>query len=211
MSEYMSDEVEETIAEVLMVISDVGIGDLSGEIDLPEEEGPLAALCIGVNEMLRALRTARSETEAYQQELNTRLATIEKQATVIRTLSSPIMEIWEGVLMLPLIGEMQSSRAQLIMEDLLGRVASTQARFVVVDLTGVEVIDTRAVAHLLEVIGATSLLGAECVLTGISPAVAQSVVKLTGGRLPVPSLRTVRDGLRRCVAVLDREARAEQP
>lgn len=199
MDELQADEIEEIIAGVLLVIADVGIGDLENEVEVPAKAGPLEALCMGVNEMILALRAARTESEDYQRQLTAKIETIRKQATVIQTLSSPIMEIWDGVLVLPLIGDIDARRAQAIMGDLLERIAVSHAQCVLVDLTGVEVIDTATIDHLLKLTRASSLLGTRCVLTGLSPALAQSFVELTRGELTAPAKRTLREGLADCI------------
>ncbi len=106
----------------------------------------------------------------------------EKQAetmtTLARELSSPVVPVLEGILVLPLIGSIDTRRAQQIMVSLLEGIVAHQARVVIIDITGVPTVDTKVASHLLQAIQAARLLGAECLLVGITPEVAQTIVQL---------------------------------
>ena len=97
---------------------------------------------------------------------------------VVRELSTPVIPVYQGILALPLIGTIESSRSAQIMEALLAAVAQDKASVVILDVTGVPVVDSSTADHLLKATRAASLLGARCVLSGISPAVAQTMVQL---------------------------------
>jgi PAS domain S-box-containing protein len=103
---------------------------------------------------------------------------IERQRETIAAMATPIIEIWNGVLTMPLIGVVDSRRAADLMESLLHAIAQKGARYTVVDLTGVEVMDTSTADHLLKLVQAARLLGSTCVLSGISPAVSTTMVSL---------------------------------
>lgn len=100
-----------------------------------------------------------------------------QQADALRQLSAPVLSVWKGVLALPLIGHLDARRADRILEVLLGAVARSRARVAMIDLTGVDVIDIDTAGHLLRLVQAVGLLGADCVLSGISPAVARLFVE----------------------------------
>ncbi len=112
------------------------------------------------------------ERDRLQQEI------IETQRQALRELSTPIVPVLEGVLVLPLVGSIDTRRAQQIMETLLEAIGRHQAEVVLIDITGVPVVDTGVAYHLLQVTHAASLLGSACVLVGISPEVAQTIVSM---------------------------------
>ncbi|NVB40679.1 PAS domain-containing protein [Pseudenhygromyxa sp. WMMC2535] len=103
---------------------------------------------------------------------------IRKQLAIIDNLGTPIVQVWEGVLTVPLIGPLNDARAASVTEELLERVSQAPVRRAVLDLTGVEDIDTSTVLHLDRMIRAVGLLGCECVLSGVSPTIAQTMVGL---------------------------------
>jgi rsbT co-antagonist protein RsbR len=106
------------------------------------------------------------------------LETLARHQAAIRELSTPVIRVYHRVLLLPLIGTVDSMRAEQIMEMLLVRVVEEQAKVVIIDIAGVAVVDTRVADHLLKTTDAVRLLGAETVLTGISPQVARTIVQL---------------------------------
>jgi rsbT co-antagonist protein RsbR len=99
-------------------------------------------------------------------------------ADTVRQLSSPVIQIWEDVLVLPLVGTIDSQRAMRIMEDLLTGITRFQAEQVIIDVTGVPVMDGAIVNHLMQTIKAATLLGAKCMLVGIDSEKAQTIVML---------------------------------
>ncbi len=121
--------------------------------------------------------------------------TVEKLRTNQQELSTPVVQIWDRVLALPLIGVVDSHRAQNIMETLLRRIVETQSEMVILDITGVSSIDTQVANHLIKIIRAAKLLGAECVITGIRPKVAQTMIQLGLDMESFPTRRNLRDGL----------------
>ena len=103
---------------------------------------------------------------------------IERQRREMLELSTPVVELFESVLAVPLIGTLDSTRAKEVMENLLEAIMDKQARVVIVDITGVATIDTQVAQHLLRTAAAVRLMGADCILSGISPKIAQTVVQL---------------------------------
>ncbi len=153
----------------------------------------------------RALDTTHG---SLAQELEAKLHLIERQAAAIRELSTPVMEIWDDILMLPIVGVVDTRRSMDIMNNLLQTIVARQAKSVIVDVTGVEVVDTKTADYLLKVVRAANLLGARCVLTGLSPAVAQTLVMIGADLAEVKTLRNPKEGLRYCLRTA-RQAQGE--
>jgi rsbT co-antagonist protein RsbR len=93
-------------------------------------------------------------------------------------LSTPVVRLWEGVLALPLIGTLDSARTQVVMENLLQQVVDTGAAIAIIDITGVPTVDTLVAQHLLKTVAAARLMGADCIVSGIRPQIAQTIVHL---------------------------------
>jgi rsbT co-antagonist protein RsbR len=103
---------------------------------------------------------------------------IADQAVTMMELSTPVVRLWEGIIAVPLVGTLDSARTQLVMEKLLDTLVTTGASHAVLDITGVPTVDTEVAQHLLKTISAARLLGAECIVSGIRPQVAQTIVSL---------------------------------
>jgi rsbT co-antagonist protein RsbR len=103
---------------------------------------------------------------------------IADQAAAMLELSTPVIRLWEGVIAVPLVGTLDSARTQLVMEKLLETLVATGADYAVLDITGVPTVDTEVAQHLLKTVSAARLLGAECIVSGIRPQVAQTIVSL---------------------------------
>lgn len=130
-------------------------------------------------------------TEAYQR---SREELISRQQQELLELSTPVVELWEGILALPLIGTLDSARTQIVMESLLERIVSSGAEIAIIDITGVPTVDTLVAQHLIKTISAARLMGADCILSGIRPQIAQTIVHL-GLELNVISKATLADAL----------------
>ncbi|MDI3285384.1 STAS domain-containing protein [Polyangium sp. 15x6] len=133
-------------------------------------------------------------------------ALIDQLEAGIDALSTPIIEVWDDVLALPVIGAVDDRRGAEITSRLLDAVVSRGSRFVIIDWTGVDTMDTNSARHLLDLVRAVELVGAECILTGIRPAVAVSLLHLDVRFEHLRLLRNVRYGLRHCFARLGRRA-----
>jgi len=129
--------------------------------------------------------------EAYTR---TREEVIGRQQQELLELSTPVVELWEGVLALPLIGTLDSARTQIVMENLLERIVTSGAEIAIIDITGVPTVDTLVAQHLIKTISAARLMGADCILSGIRPQIAQTIVHL-GLELNVVSKATMADAL----------------
>lgn len=123
-------------------------------------------------------------------------------ADTVRSLSTPVIQVWDDVLVMPLVGVLDSTRAQQMMEQLLERVVTLQARIVIVDITGVPTVDTAVAQHLIRTTKASRLVGATTVLVGISPQVAQTLVRLGVVLDNVDTFIDLRSGLEHALASL---------
>jgi rsbT co-antagonist protein RsbR len=122
--------------------------------------------------------------------------TILAQQEELRKTSTPITEIWDGVLTLPIIGSLDSSRTMIVMEKLLQRIESDRARVVVIDVTGVMAIDSQVSHHLIQMIRATGLMGATAILTGIRPEIARALTSLNIDLSAVTTRSKLSEGLK---------------
>jgi rsbT co-antagonist protein RsbR len=114
-------------------------------------------------------------TEEYQKG---REAVIARQQRELIELSTPVVKLWDGVLAVPLIGTLDSERTQIVMESLLERIVDTNSTMAIIDITGVPTVDTLVAQHLLKTVAAARLMGADCVISGIRPQIAQTIVHL---------------------------------
>jgi rsbT co-antagonist protein RsbR len=114
-------------------------------------------------------------TEVFQR---SREATIARQREELLELSTPVVELWEGILALPLVGTLDSARTQVVMESLLQRIVETGAAVAIIDITGVPTVDTLVAQHLMKTVAAARLMGTDCIISGIRPQIALTVVHL---------------------------------
>ncbi len=128
---------------------------------------------------------------------------IQQQSREIMELSTPVMQVWQGVVVAPLIGSLDSQRTQQFMERLLNRIVETNSPLALVDIMGVPMIDTQTAQHLIETISAVRLLGAQVVLTGVRPAIAQTLVHLGIDLSGILTRSSLAAGLRVALDVLN--------
>src|ERR1700760_3318773 len=129
---------------------------------------------------------------------------IVRQQREIAELSTPVVKLWDGILALPLIGTLDSQRTQVVMETLLQTIVESEASIAIIDITGVPTVDTLTAQHLLKTVAAARLMGADCIISGIRPQIAQTMVHL-GVELNVISKATLADAL---AIALERTGRA---
>jgi len=114
-------------------------------------------------------------TDAFQK---TREDVILRQQKELLELSTPVVRLWENVLALPLIGTLDSARTQVVMQNLLDAIVQTRSDYAIIDITGVPVVDTLVAQHLLKTVAAARLMGADCLISGIRPQIAQTIIHL---------------------------------
>ncbi len=114
-------------------------------------------------------------TEVYQK---SRESVIVRQQAELLELSTPVVQLWDNILALPLIGTLDSARTQVVMENLLEKIVETEAMIAIIDITGVPTVDTLVAQHLLKTVAAARLMGADCIISGIRPQIAQTIIHL---------------------------------
>jgi rsbT co-antagonist protein RsbR len=130
---------------------------------------------------------------AYQK---TREQVILRQQQDLLELSTPVVELWDNVLALPLIGTLDSARTQVVMESLLQKIVDTGASIAIIDITGVPTVDTLVAQHLLKTVAAARLMGADCIISGIRPQIAQTIVHLGVNLEDITTKATLADAFR---------------
>jgi len=189
-----SDEVavRAALAGELQYTSTIHEGTHWDTLHIPQTASDGRARVVGVTTNETAVRRAE---EALKLQLNT----VREQERAIHDLSTPLIEVWDEVLAVPLIGVIDSRRASSLIERLLAAVGRTGARFALLDLTGVEAIDTSSASHLIRLLASIRLLGAEGMITGISAQVAQTMVGIGIDLQRVKTFANLRDALRYCM------------
>jgi rsbT co-antagonist protein RsbR len=130
---------------------------------------------------------------------------IASQQEEMLELSTPVVRLWDGILALPLIGTLDSARTQVVMESLLQQIVDTGAGIAIIDITGVPTVDTLVAQHLLKTVAAARLMGADCIISGIRPQIAQTIVHLGVELGSVTTKATLADAFR---VALDRSGLA---
>jgi len=140
---------------------------------LEDEPSVLTTQLTLMSELLDAMGLHTVAT--YQR---SREAVIKRQQEELLELSTPVVKLWDGVLALPMIGTLDSQRTQVVMESLLQRIADTGSEIAIIDITGVPTVDTLVAQHLLKTVTAIRLMGADCIISGVRPQIAQTIVHL---------------------------------
>jgi rsbT co-antagonist protein RsbR len=194
--ESVAETVLEHVADMLSVVRNVGRGGYETRLqtDLPDDH-PLAILYEGINTMVESLEAAQARSFLYRKELEEKFSMIEAQRAAIKELSTPIIEVWEGVLCLPVVGVLDTTRSAEMTEALLGAIVEKKARCAIIDITGIEVMDTGTADHFMRMASAVRLLGANCVLTGVNPGIAQTIVHMGVDLSGMVTLRSLRSAL----------------
>ncbi|MFO0620688.1 MAG: STAS domain-containing protein [Polyangia bacterium] len=210
----------ERIQRVVDILSMVSIGEYNPEliqIEPSSQADEFSVLEAALNIYNQELASARLQNERYiseleqsKRELQEQIATIAKQQMAIHELSTPIVEVWEDILLLPIISSLDAQRATEMTEKLLDRVKANRARCIIIDITGVELVDTNTANSMLKMTRAARLLGAMCVLTGVRPEIARTMVQLGVELDGIKTLRTLKDGLRECFGFLHQLKLQEQ-
>jgi rsbT co-antagonist protein RsbR len=132
-------------------------------------------------------------TEVYQR---SRDEVIRRQQEEMLELSTPVVQLWEGIVALPLIGTLDSARTSIVMETLLQTIVDTRSELAIIDITGVPTVDTLVAQHLLKTVAAARLMGADCIISGIRPQIAQTMVHLQIDLSAVTTKATMAEALR---------------
>ena len=199
------------LRRVIEALSVVSLGDFELNTVAIEtsHDDEFAVLEETVNIVARELAEAREQNERHLRELRQsramlqeRLATIERQRIAIKDLSTPMLEVWEHILALPVIGIIDADRSMDLTSTLLQRIADKGYQCLIVDVTGVNDVDPATAELLIKLIRATRLLGTYCVVTGVQHEIARTLVERGVSLHEVKTLRSLKDGLRYCFAYL---------
>ncbi len=186
----------------LQVVAEDAMGRLEASLSIFLEE-----LAQTRAENLRGLQ----KLEAAREDLEHKIITIERQQVAIKELSTPILDLWEGIVTLPIVGAVDSHRAADMTERLLHRIVERESRCVIIDLTGVEILDTKTADHLVKMTQAVRLIGAFPVITGIGADIARTLVDLGVDLVQLRTVRTLKEGLKLCFRYLGTLDRAAAP
>ena len=121
---------------------------------------------------------------------------ISRQQQELLELTTPVVELWEDIIALPLIGTLDSARTQVVMENLLQKIVETESELAIIDITGVPTVDTLVAQHLLKTVSAIRLMGADCIISGIRPQIAQTIVHLGVDLSEVTTKATLADAFK---------------
>jgi rsbT co-antagonist protein RsbR len=177
MNEQKIKNLHERLSRLEDVLASAAAMKLDVRIEVAEDD-ELASMEEAINVLLEDFATLIEERNQAEKELKEKLNTIQKQQQAINELSTPVIKVWDNLLVLPIIGTLDSQRTQNMMEALLQEITVTGCKYAILDITGVAVVDTMVANHLIKTITAAGLMGAVCILSGISPTIAQTIVHL---------------------------------
>jgi rsbT co-antagonist protein RsbR len=163
------------------------------------EEGERKGNIIRTFGLLEIIDYARNKKKEEEME--------KAKSNATTTMPTPITILWKYVLMLPIVGIVDSKRAQEIMETMLARIHSFEAKIIILDILGVAIVDSAVANHLMKISNATKLMGCNCVITGISPSIAQTLVNLGIDLKNITTRTNLKDGLEYAFKILGLEVR----
>ncbi|MDH5673424.1 MAG: STAS domain-containing protein [Myxococcales bacterium] len=186
-----STDIQQRLSVLSAAAMEIAMGNFDVEIPIPDQEDELTEITAALELMRQDLS---SMVDSLRAEVD-RERTIAAQAATIRELSTPVIQIWDQILILPLIGTIDTARAKQIVDSLLSAIVEHQAAVAIIDVTGVPVFDTQVANHLLKTVEAARLLGAEVLLSGLRPHSAQTMTRLGVDLTAVRTKNSLRSGL----------------
>ncbi|MEU9584811.1 STAS domain-containing protein [Streptomyces werraensis] len=182
-------QVSSELAALLPPVENLLVADLEHEDPERRRECATALSVLMGTLRLVTMQTALSENQAL----------IDRQRLQLLEVATPVIKLWDGIVAVPLIGTLDSARSQVVMETLLDAVVDQHARFAILDITGVPTVDSLVAQHLMKTVAAARLMGAECVVSGIRPAIAQTIVHLGLDLGTVKTRASLADALGYCL------------
>ncbi len=187
--------IEDKIETIVDKLTKVAAGDFSVRFD-EDEDDPFYEAAEAFNIMLEDVDYMNQELAEKNEKLEEKLDIIENQKEAMQELATPSVQLWDGVLTLPIIGVLDSQRTQQMMEVLLDEIVSKEARYVIIDITGVGYVDTKTADHLVKISKAVQLLGSKCIITGMQPEVSNTLVQIGVDLEGLLTMRNIADALR---------------
>ncbi|HRI69287.1 MAG TPA: STAS domain-containing protein [Polyangium sp.] len=201
------DDFDNRVTNILEGIAAATRGEYELRIPLVERDDALVEVEVAINMLIDELILLKSENETQRQEIEMQAMHLaERDRALVRTLSTPIIKVWPGVITLPLIGKIDEERQVVIAETLLRRVTNDNATHVILDVTGVSEADASMANALMSTARAVGLLGARTIITGVNPAVARALVDLNI-HVDIPTMARLSDAL----ALVFRDKQEERP
>ena len=161
---------------------------------LRNAQGIVSGICAIITD-ITDFRRKQEQVAALEAEITSQLEIIRAQGVMLDEMSVPVIQVWQDILLLPLVGAIESRRAAQVMENLLESVGRTGAQIVIIDITGVPIVDTSVASYLVRAVQATQLLGCQSILVGISPEIAQTLVGLGVDFSRITTRATLQNGL----------------
>jgi rsbT co-antagonist protein RsbR len=160
-----------------------------------QKNGELAMETLALSNLIDRLGLYTSEVFQKSRE-----AIIRRQQKDMLEMSTPVIKLWDGVLAVPLIGTLDSARTQIVMESLLQAIVDTGSKIAILDITGVPTVDTQTAQHLIKTVSATRLMGADCIISGIRPQIAQTIVHLGIDIYDITTKASMADAIKEALA-----------
>jgi rsbT co-antagonist protein RsbR len=211
----------ERFHRLMAVVGLASVGEFAAALahfSADAQEDNFGLLEEGLRVFITELKASHEERERAHaallqanQEIEQKLALIESQRHEIHQLSAPILDVWDGVLAVPLVGTLDHLRALAVTDALLQRVVATRSRAALVDLTGVDGVDADTADHLIQLVRAVKLVGCRAVITGLSPGVARTLADLEHSPRDLQCLPNLREGLRHCLLARSAASSAAAP
>ncbi|GAA4979246.1 STAS domain-containing protein [Streptomyces hyderabadensis] len=161
-------QISEEVAALRAPVVELLRGEFTDSSEATAQEGVLALTVLMGSLRLVVMETALSAGEEL----------IARQRLQLLEVATPVIKLWEGIVAVPLIGTLDSARSQVVMESLLEAIVAQRAQYAILDITGVPTVDSLVAQHLMKTVAAARLMGAECIVSGIRPAIAQTIVHL---------------------------------
>ncbi len=194
-------DLKKRIDRIEDILASVAAGDMDARVN-SEVEDDLSGIEAALDLLIDDLTDELKQREKMQKDAESKLSKItEQQRTIVQQqedlmeLSSPVTKVWDNVLILPVIGTLDSQRTQIMMENLLQKIVDTGCTMAILDITGVPTVDTQVANHLLKTVTSARLLGADCIISGISPVIAQTIVHLGIDLSVIKTKATMQDAM----------------
>lgn len=174
------------------------------QLEIKNDPVQLLEECMKVGKLIDSLSIVTFETFIKGRE-----EVILRQTDEITEISTPVIRVWDGILAMPIIGTLDSARTQVVMENLLQEIVLTSSSIAILDISGVPAVDSLVAQHLIKTVSATRLMGAECIISGIRPEIAQTVVHLGIDLSGIVTKATLASALRHAFSLLQLEVRKQ--